>query len=108
MKLVLGIINSDDSNSVSNALNKAGFFVTRLSTTGGFLKKGNTTLLIGTADEKVDEAIDIIKQCAKKRVEKEPTIPPAEMGEFFTPIMVDVLVGGATIFVLPIEHFEKV
>ena len=44
---------------------------------------------------------------AKNRVQKEPTVPPTEMGEFFTPMMGDVLVGGATIFVLPIEHFEK-
>jgi Uncharacterized protein conserved in bacteria len=108
MKLIIGIINNDDSGTVSNALNKGGFFVTKLSTTGGFLKKGNTTLLIGTADEKVNEAIEIIKKYAKKRVTKEPAVPSAEMGEFFTPVMIDVLVGGATIFVLPIEQFEKI
>ena len=55
----------------------------------------------------VPNAVEVIKAHAKKRVEKEPTVPPTEMGEFFTPMMVDVLVGGATIFVLPIEHFEK-
>ena len=49
----------------------------------------------------------LIKENSKKRVEKEPTVPPTEMGEFFTPIMVDVLVGGATVFVLDIEQFEK-
>ncbi|MFR6666446.1 MAG: cyclic-di-AMP receptor, partial [Thomasclavelia spiroformis] len=68
---------------------------------------GNTTFLIGTNDDKVDDCISVIKAKAKKRVEKEPTIPPTEMGEFFTPIMVDVLVGGATVFVLNIDQFEK-
>ncbi len=107
MKLIIGIINSDDSSTVSHALNENGFFVTKLSSTGGFLKKGNTTFFVGTNDERVEECIEVIKANAKKRVEKEPTVPPTEMGEFFNPIMVDVLVGGATIFVLPIDRFEK-
>ena len=95
MKLIIAIVNSDDSSSVQAAL------------TGGFLKKGNTTFFIGTNDDKVEHAVGIIKENSKKRVEKEPTVPPTEMGEFFTPIMVDVLVGGATVFVLDIEQFEK-
>lgn len=107
MKLIIAIVNTDDSSSVQDALTEGGFFVTKLSTTGGFLKKGNTTFLIGTTDELVGKATDIIKAHARKRIEKEPTIPAGEMGEFFTPIMMDVLVGGATIFVLNIEHFEK-
>ena len=73
----------------------------------GFLKKGNTTFFVGTNDDKVEDCISIIKAHSKKRVEKEPTVPPTEMGEFFTPIMVDVLVGGATVFVLNIDQFEK-
>ena len=52
-KLVLAIINNDDSAIATSALNAEGFFVTRLSTTGGFLTVGNTTLLIGTEDGKV-------------------------------------------------------
>ena len=103
MKLIIAIVNSDDSSSVQAALTEEGYFVTKLSTTGGFLKKGNTTFFIGTNDDKVEHAVGIIKENSKKRVEKEPT----EMGEFFTPIMVDVLVGGATVFVLDIEQFEK-
>ena len=104
---IIAIVNSDDSSSVQAALTEEGYFVTKLSTTGGFLKKGNTTFFIGTNDDKVEHAVGIIKENSKKRVEKEPTVPPTEMGEFFTPIMVDVLVGGATVFVLDIEQFEK-
>ena len=102
MKLIIAIVNSDDSSSVQAALTEEGYFVTKLSTTGGFLKKGNTTFFIGTNDDKVEHAVGIIKENSKK-----PTVPPTEMGEFFTPIMVDVLVGGATVFVLDIEQFEK-
>ncbi|MEE0965749.1 MAG: cyclic-di-AMP receptor [Bacilli bacterium] len=108
MKLIIAIVNSDDSSEVQEALTEGGYFVTKLSTTGGFLKKGNTTFFVGTNDEKVDGAIDIIRAHARKRVIKQPTVPPTEMGEFFTPIMVDVLVGGATVFVVNVDRFEKI
>lgn len=108
MKLIIAIVNNDDSSTVQSALTEGGFFVTKLATSGGFLKKGNTTFFIVTNDDKVDSAIEIIKANAKKRVEKEPTVPPTEMGEFFTPIMVDVLVGGATVFVVDVDRFEKI
>ena len=104
MKLIIAIVNNDDSSTVQSALTEGGFFVTKLATSGGFLKKGNTTFFVGTNDDKVDGAIEIIKANAKKRVEKEPTVPPTEMGEFFTPIMVDVLVGGATVFVVDVDR----
>ena len=108
MKLIIAIVNNDDSSTVQSALTEGGFFVTKLATSGGFLKKGNTTFFIGTNDDKVYSAIEIIKANAKKRVEKEPTVPPTEMGEFFTPIIVDVLVGGATVFVVDVDRFEKI
>ncbi len=107
MKLVIGIINSDDSSAVASALTENGYYVTKLSSTGGFLKKGNTTFLVGTDDDRVEPCVSIIKANARKRVEKEPSIARTEMGEMYTPTMVDVLVGGATIFVLPIDQFIK-
>ena len=66
MKLIIAIVNSDDSSSVQAALTEEGYFVTKLSTTGGFLKKGNTTFFIGTNDDKVDELNKKIEeQCLK-------------------------------------------
>ena len=67
MKLIYAIISSDDSSIVSSALSKAGFFSTKLASTGGFLMSGNTTFICATEDEKVQEAIDIIKKHSKKR-----------------------------------------
>ena len=55
MKLVIAIVNNDDSMAVSSALTRHKFFVTKLSTTGGFLMIGNTTYLIGAEDEQVDK-----------------------------------------------------
>ena len=66
MKLILAIIQAADEADSVQELNKRGFFVTKLSTTGGFLKAKNTTLLIGTDDEKVDNLIKAIEDLKKE------------------------------------------
>ena len=73
-KLVLAIINNDDSAIATSALDAEGFFVTRLSTTGGFLTVGNTTLLIGTEDGKVERIKEILSRtCATRRQSSIPS-----------------------------------
>ena len=108
MKIVLAIVNDDDSKTLSVGLTRAHFFATKLSTTGGFLKAGNTTFLIGTEDEKVDEVIQIISQYSRKRTEKVSAAAVYGMDMFDVAAMpVEVTVGGATVFVIPVERFEK-
>ena len=102
MKLILAILSNDDSPVASNALNKNGFSVTKLATTGGFLRAGNTTLIIGCEDEKVEAAIDIIK-----RTEIVPSTASYDIGRYAS-FPVEVTVGGATIFVLDVAQFLKV
>ena len=70
MKLVTAIVNKEDSRNVTHGLIEAGFSVTRLSTTGGFLMAGNMTLLIGLPDERVDECIKVIGDHCKQRTEE--------------------------------------
>ena len=106
MKLITAIVNKEDSEHVCNELIKAGFSVTRLSTTGGFLMAGNMTLMIGTEDEKVDSCIDLIAQCCKKRTEIVPSTTSYGMG-VATAYPLQVTVGGATVFVTNVERFEK-
>ena len=65
MKLVLAIVNKDDSGTVSSALTKEGFSVTKLATTGGFLMSGNTTFLVGIDDNRVEEVLAIIEKHSK-------------------------------------------
>ncbi len=107
MKIILAIVNHDDSQSVIQHLMQEGFFITKLSTTGGFLKAGNVTILIGVDAEKVQDVIDIISKYSKSRKQIIPTSSELGMG-FYPSMPVEVVVGGATIFVLDVDRFEKV
>ncbi|MCL2629000.1 MAG: cyclic-di-AMP receptor [Oscillospiraceae bacterium] len=106
MKMILAVIDKDDTHAVMQHLVKEGFSITTLSTTGGFLKAGNTTILVGVDDEKTQDVIAIIKEHSKSRTRQIPLMPSSEMGSIST-MPVEVLVGGATIFVMNVEHFEK-
>lgn len=106
MKMITAIVNKEDSGAVCNALTKGGFSVTKLSTTGGFLMAGNMTLLIGTEDEKVDEAIELIANCSRQRTEVVPSTANYGIG-VTTTYPLQVTVGGATVFVTNVERFEK-
>ena len=106
MKMILGILNTEDAPVGIQHLNKAGYFVTRLTTSGGFLRASNATILVGVEDEKVQPVIDIIHQYSRSRKQLMPTTSEAGIG-FFPTMPVEVQVGGATIFVLDGNHFEK-
>ena len=108
MKMITAIINRKDTLRVCDALTESQFEFTKLATTGGFLKAGNTTLMIGVDDDKLDDAIALIRQNCAKRMERVPAVPATEM----TPMMynaypAEVLVGGAIVFVTEVTHFEK-
>ena len=108
MKLVFAIVSNDDATSVMRELNKEGFQVTKMASTGGFLRVGNMTLLVGTEEENVPKAIDIISKFSAKRKQVvfsgEPYIG-ASTGYMSFPSEIEV--GGATIFVIDVERFEK-
>ena len=107
MKLILAIVNNDDSAKASSALTEAGFSVTRLSTTGGFLMVGNTTFLIGTEDDKAKDAVEILKKhcTSRKRVQSSTSSLGVGMGNMS--LQDEVTVGGATVFVLDVAQMEK-
>lgn len=108
MKLIFAIVSGDDSQSVSRALMKNGFFATKLASTGGFLSSGNTTFLICTENEKVDEAIRIIASKSRRRKEYVQNTVPGLSSDTFSSFPMEVQVGGATVFVTDVERFEKV
>ena len=107
MKLILAIINRDDAGAVTQNLTKQGFSSTKLSTTGGFLMSGNVTILVGVDEEKVQEVIDIITEQSHSRRQMIPTTTEMSYG-YYPSMPVEVTVGGATIFVVDIERFERV
>jgi uncharacterized protein YaaQ len=107
MKLVIAVVQDKDSNRLSNALVKEGFRATKLASTGGFLRAGNTTFMIGTEDERVQEALEVIK--ANCKIREQLVTPVSPMGgttDSYIPFPVEVQVGGAAVFVLPVERFE--
>lgn len=106
MKLIFAIVSHDDGSAVSSALTKSGFFATKLASTGGFLMAGNTTFMIGTEDEKVDEAIQVIAKYSKKRTQMVPSADTYGVG-MYASFPIEVSVGGATIFVTNVDRFEK-
>ena len=107
MKLVYAIVNNDDTYAVNKGLQKAGIRATKLSSTGGFLMAGNTTFMIGTEDDKVDEAVEVISKHSKRRTQMAPSSAMYGVG-VYSSLPVEVTVGGATIFVLNVERFEKI
>lgn len=109
MKLVFAIVHSEDGHKVMDELSRNGFSVTKLCSTGGFLKAGNTTLLVGVEENKLDQVIEIIKSKSKSRKQVlDSSMPANGLGGMFISYPVEIDVGGATIFVLNVEHFEKV
>ncbi len=106
MKLMIAIVSNDDSGKLLKALVKERYSVTKLSTTGGFLNAGNTTLLIGCQDEQIEKITEVISANAKTRTKIVPNSIMSEFGMFSTnPI--EVQVGGANIFVVDVEKFIK-
>ena len=89
-------------------LGDAGYRSTRFKSVGGFLKEGNSTILLGIEDQAVDEVLELIQENCHTRTEYVNPIPPiVEPGEFYMPYPVEVQVGGATVFVQTVERFER-
>ncbi len=108
MKLVVTVIHDRDKHRTMDALRNAGFKFTQVASTGGFLREGNITLLIGTEDEDLNGLLSLIRDSCKTREQYVNLLPPdtSQVGAFI-PSPVKVLVGGAIAFVLPVERFER-
>ena len=83
--------------------------VTKLATTGGFLRAGNTTLISGVEDDKLQDALGVIEKICKSREQiTASTTPMGGAGGVYVPYPIRVTVGGATVFVLEVSQFLKV
>lgn len=108
MKLVLAIVQDQDVQALMTTLTREGFSATKLASTGGFLREGNSTILIGIEEEKVDQVLRLIGSCCRTRKQLvQPISTVGGLGDLIPP-PIEVPVGGATVFVLNVERFEKV
>jgi uncharacterized protein YaaQ len=109
VKLVIAVVQGEDAQRTVEALTSAGISSTRVSSTGGFLQQGNVTILVGIEEARVAEALQIIRDnCRERSRYLTPAMPTAEPGDFLAAFPVEVQVGGATVFVVPVDSFEKV
>ena len=111
MKMIFAMLHSEDVDETVEELNKEKYWVTKLSTTGGFLKNKNVTLVIGTEDEQVPGALKILKECAGARQSVKYTMPSMSTGSLGpganSMIPIDMQVGGCTVFVVDVDQYEK-
>lgn len=108
-KMVLAVLQGDDYEDLVAELNKNGFYVTLLNTMGGFLRKKSVTIMIGLPEERLPAALEILKQQAGRRTETvyENVLMPQDTISSVPPMVpVQVSCGGATVFVLNMDHME--
>jgi uncharacterized protein YaaQ len=109
-KLILAVLQGDDFADTIDELNHSGYFATVLSSTGGFLKRRSVTLMIGVEEQRLQGALDILKQCAGRR--QQMTYSDLSMSSGgptpSIPMMpVQMNVGGVVVFVLDLDTMQK-
>lgn len=107
MKLVFAVIQNDDVKSLTRALVDKSFGVTRISSSGGFLRGGNTTMMIGVEEERLEELLSIIKETTGRRHAMTVSSFSTISGPEINAMPLEVLVGGATVFVTDVDRFIK-
>ena len=93
-KLVIAVIQNEVADAVVDALLEADFRTTRLASTGGFLRRGNTTLMIGADEGQVELVLDLIRQSARSGM------APPDAGDGSP-------AAAATVFVLDLEEYQR-
>ncbi len=108
MKLIIAVVNNDDAGRLAERLNEFGYRATRIASTGSFLRQGNTTFMLGVHESHVNKVLNIIQETCHKRTRYVNPLPPAATGEeFILTQPMEVEVGGAVVFVLPVERYER-
>ncbi len=106
-RLVIAITQADDADALAEALTGEGFGVTRLKTAGGFLRRENSAMLIATTLDRVPRVSAIVERtCHTRRVTWIPPFPDGMGG--IGPAPIEVEVGGAILFTVPIERVEHI
>lgn len=108
IKMVIAVVHDNDAADLLEALTAEGFQATKLASTGGFLREGNTTFIIGSDREHVDDVLAIIKeQCEARSKTVAPMSPVANSLEGYYSFPMEIKIGGATVFIIDVEQFVK-
>jgi uncharacterized protein YaaQ len=104
-RLILAVVQSEDAEDAVAALTGSGLRVTRLASTGGFLRQGNTTLLVGLPAARVADALALLRATCRTR--SAHVAVPAEPPSLVHNYLIEVEVGGATVFVVDVVGYEQ-
>ena len=108
MQLIFAIVQDKDVSRLSEALVKEGIRATKLASTGGFLRAGNTTFMVGVDDDRVEDVMTAIrKSCRAREQLVTPLTPLGNQVESYVSYPVSVQVGGAIVFVVKVDRFEQ-
>ncbi|MBN2119235.1 MAG: cyclic-di-AMP receptor [Anaerolineales bacterium] len=104
--LMLAVVQEQDMDTATRAIEQLHLPVVHLASAGGFLGRRNTTLLVGLQEGREVEALTALEESCRQRIEY--LTLPLEGSPLPMPTPVPVTVGGATVFALPVEHFEEI
>jgi uncharacterized protein YaaQ len=108
VKMVVAIVHDHDAADLLESLTTSGFQATKMASTGGFLREGNTTFMIGSDEGHVDEVIEIIREnCESRKKTVAPMSPVANSLEGYYSFPMEIKIGGATVFIIDVEQFIK-
>jgi uncharacterized protein YaaQ len=108
MKLILAVIQHEDEDALTDAMELDGMHVTRIGSSGGFLRASNVTLMTAVKDQQVKQVMALLSKHCKGRTKKaHPWVPSAQAREQFLGA-IPVQIGGAAVFILSVEHVEKI
>lgn len=107
MKAIIAVVQGQDTVKVSHALRQNSIPFTTVDSTGGFLRERNSTFLMGIQDENLENVMGVLSANCRTRNEYVSSYPSAfDPAEFYMPRPIEVQVGGASVWVLDVEHFE--
>ncbi len=108
MKLIVAVIQNEDEDALVQALEDGNISSTRIGSSGGFLRASNVTIMMAVPDDQIDVVMGLLRKHCKRRTRHlYPLLPNLEARERFLG-SIPVEIGGATVFILPVERMEKI
>lgn len=108
MKFIIAIVQDYDCDRLLRTVTSAGLRATKISSTGGFLRTGNTTVMLGVENDRLAACYRLIEQSCRSRVEVQLDPVAAEYAEWYAAGLHEVTIGGAIVFQLDVDRFVRI